>query len=167
MKKITEEQIFNLIDGKLSDQEGSEILKELPNHPEEEALYRSLLMTEGYIKASALEKTSFEFTDQVTRKLEQLIKQKKRNGILYRALSIVGFFTISAMIGAFLTADGSSNLDTGTGTVVNQLMTRINLVNVPINLSGAILQNFFFLIIAFTFFVFMDRVLIQHFHYRS
>lgn len=168
MKKITEEEIFNLIDGKLSASEGSEILKELPNHPEEEALYRSLLMTEGYIKASSLEKTSSDFTDQVTRKLEQLINQKKRNGILYRALSIVGFFTISAMIGTVLLADASAVVDTGTGVEVNQLMTWMNEMGNPFSfLSGAALQNLFFIIVAFTFFVFMDRVLMNRFHLRS
>ncbi len=106
MKKITEEKIFDLIDGKLSNEERSEILRELHNHSVEEALYRSLMMTEGYIKANALEKTSSNFTDLVTGKVEQLINAKKRNGVLYRALSIVGFLTISSMVGTVLLGGG-------------------------------------------------------------
>ena len=164
MKKITEELIFDLIDGKLSEEERTEVLKELSHHPEEEALYRSLLLTEGYIKANAVERAPSGLTERITEKVDRMVKQKKRNGILYRALSIVGLITASAMIGTVMVAGDSGGIG---GDQVGTLLDFFGQATSALSfLSAGALQNLFFLIVAFTFFVFMDRVLMNRFHYR-
>ena len=164
MRKITEELIFDLIDGKLSDEERTEVLRALPNHPEEEALYRSLLLTEGYIKANAVEKTSVDLTDRITGKVERMVKQKRRNGILYRALSIVGLITVASMFGAFMMSSGDGGAG---GAQVTTLISMMDKATDVIGfLSPGMVKNLFFLLVAFTFFVFMDRVLMSRFHLR-
>jgi anti-sigma factor RsiW len=163
---ITEERIFDLIDGNLSDDEKSEVLRELPKHPELEQLYRTLLMTEGYIRANNIEKTSPEFTSNVTRKVQLMINQKKRNSILYRALSIVGLLTIFSFGGAVWLM-GSSPSAASDATSLNQMLEVTNLIGSSLTfLSGEVVRNILMVALTFTFFVFMDRILLKHFHMK-
>ena len=166
MKKISEQEIFDLIDGKLSEERKAEILRELPNHPEEELLYRSLLMTEGYIKAHAVEKPTVDFTERVTSKVQRMVSQKKRNGILYRALSIIGFIMVFSMIGSVFMVGNAAPGD-GSSTQLNLFTSFQDQLNQVFSfMSGAAVQNLFFLIVAFTFLVFLDRILMNRFQLR-
>ncbi len=168
MKKITEEHIFDLLDDRLSDERRSEVLRELPNYPELEALYRTLLLTEGYVKSHAVEKTSVDFTDRVTDKVRRLVSQKKRNGILYRALSLVGLVMVASIVGVIFLAGSTPAGSTSPLTdsdvftsVITQLQPFMDL------LSDTMVRNLAMVLTAFTFFVFMDRVLMRHFSLRN
>ncbi|MEQ9426202.1 MAG: hypothetical protein RJQ09_17390 [Cyclobacteriaceae bacterium] len=162
--KITEQHIFGLIDGNITEQEKSEVLKNLSAFPEMESLYRSLLMTEGYIKAHAVEKPTSDFTDRLTFKLAMLARQKKRNGILYTALSLVGVLTVLSFIGMFFFA-GNSTVPTNPLVDPTAVTSVLDQISNTLSISAGIIQNLLYIGVAFTFFIFMDRVLINRFRY--
>ncbi|MDA0196201.1 MAG: hypothetical protein O2887_14595 [Bacteroidetes bacterium] len=166
MKEITEEQIFDLIDGKLSDEEKSVILTELPHYPEAKKLYRSLLMTEGYITAHAIEKPSSDFDDRLMAEVKSIMLRKKRNSVLYRALTIFGLITTSSLVGSIFLATES-----GATAQPSLYLQRILSISGQLSgswslVSGETFQMLVLLIVAFTFFVIADRLLLKHFHLR-